>query len=96
MADATVPATRRNTRPAPPPPGRNMTVRMTHDLHDDLAVLMQHGDEISTIVRDAVRHMADAHRRARDYDDTPHPRIVQAIYAGETLPCGHRAGGSHT
>jgi hypothetical protein len=82
----------------PPPLGTTTTIRMTTDLRNDLAVLMANGARATDVIRDAVRATADAHRRAWDYGDVPpdtDPRITQALYAGETLPCGHRAmGGS--
>jgi hypothetical protein len=81
----------------PPAVGKNVPVRLTADFRDDLALLMRHGTSATDVIRTAVRTMADAHRRAHDYGDVPHdqaPRITQAVYAGETLACGHRVGGS--
>jgi transposase len=92
MAHTTVP-----TRTEPPPVGKNVPVRVTAEFRDDLAELMRHGASATDAIRAAVRAMADAHRRAHDYGDVPHdtaPRITQAVYAGEPLPCGHRVGGS--
>lgn len=92
MAPDTVPAT--NT---PPPVGRNVPVRLTQDFHDDLTTLMANGRTATDVIREAVRHMADAYRCAHDYGDMPHdqdPRIMHAVYAGQTLICGHTVGGS--
>jgi hypothetical protein len=77
MARNTVPRT------APPPVGRNMTVRTTPDMHDDLAVLLTPGGDLSAIVRTALRNMADAYRAAWDYGDVPPgtaPRITGCTY----------------
>jgi transposase len=92
MAHATLPA-----RVGPPDNRKNINVHLTADFRDDLAELMRHGQTATDAIRAAVRTMADAHRRAHDYGDVPHdtaPRITQAVYAGEPLPCGHRVGGS--
>lgn len=94
MAHATVPAT--NT---PPPVGRNVPVRLTETFHDDLTLLMANGRTATDVIRAAVRIMADAHRSAWDYGDIPRdtdPRIMHAVYAGQTLICGHTVGGSAT
>lgn len=90
MATATIPA-----RSGPPDVGKNVPVRVTEAFRDDLAELMRHGQTATDVIRAAVRTMADAHRRAHDYADVPPdqaPRITQAVYAGELLPCGHRVG----
>lgn len=92
MAHATLPA-----RVGPPEVGRNVPVRITPEFRDDLAELMRHGQTATDAIRTAVRTMADAHRSAHDYGDVPHdtaPRITGAVYAGELLPCGHRAPGA--
>jgi hypothetical protein len=76
---------------------KNVPVHLTPGFRDDLAVLMANGQRASDVIRQAVHHAAEAYRRARDYGDVPHdtaPRITQAVYAGETLPCGHTVGGS--
>lgn len=78
-----------------PPPGRkNVPVHLTPQFRDDLAILMRNGARASDVIRAAVHHAANAHRRAHDYGDVPpdqDPRITHAVYAGELLPCGHRA-----
>lgn len=92
MASATVP----RTTPQPII-GKNANVHVTRDFRADLTVLMRNGRSLTTVVRAAVRHMADAYRLAWDGGDVApdtDPRIVSAQYAGKTLPCGHTVGGS--
>lgn len=92
MATATVP----RTTPQPII-GKNANVHVTPGFRDDLAVLMRNGRSLTTVVRAAVRLMADAYRLAWDYGDVPpaiDPPVTHAVYAGEILPCGHTVGGS--
>lgn len=69
----------------PPRPGARPSIRVGQDLSDDLAVIMTAtGGTLSDAVRDAVRHLADAYRRAWDYGDVPKgtaPTILGAYYA---------------
>jgi hypothetical protein len=71
----------------PPQPGDRPSVRVGQDLSDDLTVIMSASNAkttVSDIVREAVRHMADAYRRAQDYGDVPEgtaPTILGAYYA---------------
>lgn len=71
----------------PPKPGARPSVRVGQDLSDDFAVIMSVSDStttVSDIVRDCVRHVADAYRRAWDYGDVPEgtaPTILGVYYA---------------
>lgn len=85
------------SRREPPPVGANAPVRVTEPFRDDLTTLMANGRSLTDVIREAVRIMADAHRCAWDYGDVPRdqdPRIMHAVYAGQTLICGHTVGGS--
>lgn len=89
-------ATQRTT---PPPIGRNMTVRVIPDMHDDLAVLLTPGGTLADVVRDALRNMADAYRRAWDMGDVPHGTapVIRVHYSGEIVPARTApVGGSTT
>ena len=69
----------------PPKPGARPSFRVGQELSDDLAVIMSAtGATLSDVIREAVRHMADAVRRAQDYGDVPEgtaPTILGAHYA---------------
>jgi len=79
----------------PPKPGARPSVRVGQELSDDLAVIMSAtGANLSDVIREAVRHMADAIRRAQDYGDVPEgtaPTILGAHYAEAAgqAPVGH-------
>lgn len=69
---------------------KNLTVRRTADFADDLAVLTSAVQPDGTTrtatsaVHDAVRLLADAHRRAWDHGDVPDgtaPRAIAVQYA---------------
>lgn len=47
----------------PPDVGKNVPVRVTPDMYDDLATLMRNGTNASDAIRAAVRHLAFAYRR---------------------------------
>lgn len=82
---------RQKTTPQPTTePPRALSVRVnTDDMRDDLAVIMRaHGGTYGDPVRLAIRHLADAYRRAWDYQEVPDgtpPHIIGIRYA---LPDG--------
>ena len=61
-----------------------LSVRMTDELADDLAVLMCDGTSASDAVRTAVALLANTYRCAHDHGDVPPgtaPRILGVRYA---------------
>jgi hypothetical protein len=66
-----------------------LTIPLDDDLAADLATLTTNGNQPSDAVRAAVRHMADAYRRAWEHGDVPadtDPVIRSCTYAGELRP----------
>lgn len=82
----------------PPEIGKALSVRVDADLSDDLAVVMQTGVIASDAVRQALRLLADAYRKAWDYDDCPRgtaPQIL-AVQIARPTPYDARTTGRPT
>lgn len=71
-----------NPTRAIPAVGKTLSVKVTADLHDDLAIIVTRGVNVSDAVRAAVALAADAYRSAWEYGDVPDgiaPRLI-ALY----------------
>lgn len=71
-------------------PGR-ITVRVTADMADDLAVITSTGVTTADAVRHAVALVADAHRRAWDHGDVPDGQPVHILGARYAMADGRPA-----
>lgn len=67
---------------------RQLSVRMTDGVADDLATVMRTGMTASDAVRTALRLLADAHRCAWDYQDVPDGQPVRVLAAQYALADG--------